>query len=73
MSNVSNKIMRKRAPFWQPNMETLKCMMYHIDSHRCANELLNFAESCQKFKCSVLFDEDKEEEKDYITNILAGR
>jgi hypothetical protein len=54
-------------------METLKCMMYHIDSHRCANELLNFAESCQKFKCSVLFDEDKEEEKDYITNILAGR
>jgi hypothetical protein len=38
--------------------------MSHIDSHRCADELFNFAESFQKFKCSVLFDEDKEEEQD---------
>ena len=47
--------MLKRAPFWRTT---------DIDSHRCADELLNFAESFQKLKCSVIFDEDKEEEKD---------
>ena len=53
--------MLKRAPFWQPGKETLKCMVStDIDSHRCADEhheLLNFAESFQKLKCSVIFDE----------------
>jgi hypothetical protein len=38
--------------------------MYQIESHRCADELFNLAESFQKFKCSVLFDEDKGEEQD---------
>jgi hypothetical protein len=35
--------------------------MYHSDSHRRADELLNFAESFQKFSA---FDADKEEEQD---------
>jgi hypothetical protein len=39
-----------------------------IDSHRCADEMLNFAESFQKLKYSVIFDEDKEEEQDSDLN-----
>ena len=54
LSNVSNKIMLKRAPFWQPGKETLKCMVYHCTTW-CTH---------QKLKCSVIFDEEKEEEKD---------
>ena len=66
LSNVSSKIMLKRAPFWQTGKETLKCMVYHW--HRlapmCRWTAAQLWESFQKLKCSVIFYEDKEEEKD---------
>ena len=35
-----------------------------VSTRTDVHELSNFAESFQKFKCSVLSDEDKEEEED---------
>ena len=39
------------------------CTMFHIDSNRCADELLSFAQNLKKFNRSLFLDENEDEEE----------